>query len=180
MLLVLTGALSTVIGTDFFPTADVGIIKLHYRAPPGTRIEQTEKLVLEVEERIRQIIPASELDTINDMIGVPIYFNLAFVPTDNVGGMDAEILISLKPGHRPSDRLYAGDPREAAARFPGSTFYFQTADIVSQVLNFGLSAPIDVQIQDVNFERSYALGQQTAADDEEDSRRGRRRISCRC
>ena len=87
------------IGTDFFPTADVGIIKLHYRAPPGTRIEQTEKLVLDVERHIRQIIPPAELHTINDMIGVPIYYNLALVPTDNVSGMDAEILIQL--GRRP-------------------------------------------------------------------------------
>ena len=91
-----TGA--RVIGLDFFPTADVGLIKLHYRAPPGTRLERTEELVLQVEDSIRKIIPADELDTINDTVGVPSSFNLAFVPSDNVGAMDAEILISLKPG----------------------------------------------------------------------------------
>ena len=96
---------------------------------------------------------------------MPSSFNLAFVPSDNVSGMDAEILISLKPRASAVDRLH---PRPSAPscrdEFPGSLFYFQTADIVSQVLNFGLSAPIDVQIQDVEFRRApTALGQQAAA-----------------
>jgi multidrug efflux pump subunit AcrB len=158
LVLLLTGGLFTVIGTDFFPTADVGIIKLHYRAPPGTRIEQTEKLVLDVERHIREIIPASELRTINDMIGVPIYYNLALVPTDNVSGMDAEILIQLSEGHRPSADYMREMRRRLPAAFPGSTFYFQTADIVSQVLNFGLAAPIDVQIQGADINASYDTG----------------------
>jgi len=153
-----------VIGTDFFPTADVGIIKLHYRAPPGTRIEQTEKLVLDVEKRIRQIIPAGELKTINDMIGVPIYYNLALVPTDNVSGMDAEILIQLAEGHRPSAEYMQAMRQKLPGAFPGSTFYFQTADIVSQVLNFGLSAPIDVQIQGADINKSYDTGRQLLAE----------------
>ena len=87
---------------DFFPNADVGLIKLHVRAPPGTRIEDTERLILQVEDSLRQIIPADELDTINDTVGVPSSFNLAFVPSDNVGSMDAEILISLKRDHHPT------------------------------------------------------------------------------
>ena len=160
LLLVVSGGLAGVIGLDFFPTADVGLIKLHYRAPPGTRLEQTEELVLQVEDRIRKIIPADELDTINDTIGVPSSFNLAFVPSDNVGAMDAEILISLKPDHHPSIDYIRAIRARLPDEFPGSIFYFQTADIVSQVLNFGLSAPIDVQIQDVNFERATALGRQ--------------------
>jgi multidrug efflux pump subunit AcrB len=155
LVVLLTGGLATVIGTDFFPTADVGIIKLHYRAPPGTRIEQTEKLVLDVERHIRDIIPPDELRTINDMIGVPIYYNLALVPTDNVSGMDAEILIQLSEGHRPSVEYMREIRRRLPGAFPGSTFYFQTADIVSQVLNFGLAAPIDVQIQGANINASY-------------------------
>ena len=157
-LLVVSGGLATVIGLDFFPTADVGLIKLHYRAPPGTRLERTEALVLQVEDSIRKIIPADELDTINDTIGVPSSFNLAFVPSDNVGAMDAEILISLKPGHHPSNDYIRAIRGRLPDQFPGSIFYFQTADIVAQVLNFGLSAPIDVQIQDVNFDRATALG----------------------
>jgi multidrug efflux pump subunit AcrB len=160
ILLGVTGVLATRLGMDFFPSADVGLIKLHYRAPAGTRIEQTEKLVLQVEDRIRQIIPADELDTINDNVGIPSSFNLAFVPSDNVGSMDAEILISLKPEHHPTIDYIRAIRARLPDEFPGSIFYFQTADIVSQVLNFGLSAPVDIQIQDVNFDRAYGLGQQ--------------------
>src|SRR6202000_2940821 len=80
-LVVLTGVLFVTIGTAFSPTADVGIIKLHYRAPPGLRIEETEKSVLAVEKKIREIIPATELRTINDMDGPPLYYHLAFAPT---------------------------------------------------------------------------------------------------
>src|SRR6185312_1702237 len=151
-LLLVTGAFATRIGLDFFPAADVGLIKLHYRGPPGTRLEETEKAVLRVEQSLRKIIPPDELDTINDTVGIPSSFNLAFVPSDNVGSMDAEILISLKPEHHPTIGYIRAIRERLPNEFPGSLFYFQTADIVSQVLNFGLSAPIDVQIQDVNFE----------------------------
>jgi multidrug efflux pump subunit AcrB len=163
LLVLMTGGIFTVIGTDFFPTADVGIIKLHYRAPPGTRIEETEKQVLDVERHIRQIIPPSELHTINDMIGIPIYYNLALVPTDNVGGMDAEILIQLNEGHRPSADYMRQIRSHLPPAFPGSTFYFQTADIVSQVLNFGLAAPLDVQVQGADIKKSYEIGRQLLA-----------------
>src|SRR5580698_1669946 len=163
LLLLLTAGLATIIGTDFFPTADVGIIKLHYRAPAGTRIEETERQVLDVERHIRQIIPASELHTINDMIGIPIYYNLALVPTDNVSGMDAEILIQLGEGHKPSADYMREMRRQLPRAFPGATFYFQTADIVSQVLNFGLAAPLDVQIQGADINKSYDIGRQLLA-----------------
>jgi multidrug efflux pump subunit AcrB len=146
--------LGRVVGTDFFPTADVGILKLHFRAPMGTRIEETETLVLAVQEEIRKIIPAGEISTINDMLGVPIFFNLAFVPTDNISGMDADILISLKHPHKPSAHWMREIREKLPPKFPGSTMYFQNADIVTQVLNFGLPAPIDVQIQDANFDRA--------------------------
>ena len=159
-LLVVSFGLAGLIGTDFFPTADVGIIKLHYRGPPGTKLEETETSVLAVEDSLRRIIPADEIDTINDNIGVPSSFNLAFVPSDNVAAMDAEILVSLKPGHHPTIDYIRAIRARLPSEFPGSLFYFQTADIVSQVLNFGLSAPIDIQIQDTNFERAYGVGQQ--------------------
>ncbi len=146
--------LGRVIGTDFFPAADVGIMKLHFRAPVGTRIEETEKLVLAVQDEIRKIIPPGEISVINDMIGVPLFFNLAFVPTDNISGMDADILISLKKPHKPASHYMREIRARLPAMFPGSTFYFQNADIVTQVLNFGLPAPIDVQIQDANFDRA--------------------------
>jgi multidrug efflux pump subunit AcrB len=149
--------LAVVVGTDFFPSVDAGLMKLHFRAPPGTRIEKTEELVQRVEDDIRAVIPARELETLNDMIGVPLYYNLAFVQTDNVSGMDADILVALKPEHHPTDE-YKKKIRAALERdFPGSAFYFQPADIVSQVLNFGLSAPIDVQIENANLQQSAEI-----------------------
>ena len=158
LVLSLSGAaLLTVVGTDFFPTVDAGLMKLHFRAPPGTRIEETERLVEQVERRIRETVPPDELETVNDMIGVPLFYNLAFVPTDNIGAMDAEILVALKPGHHPTAGYMRALRRSLAATFPGSTFYFQPADIVSQVLNFGVSAPIDVQVEGANLTRSYEI-----------------------
>src|SRR5437667_190576 len=143
LVLVLSGAgLFGVVGTDFFPTVDAGLMKLHVRTPPGTRIEQTEQLVEAVEQQIRQVIPPEELETINDMIGVPTFYNLAFVPTDNIGEMDAEILIALKRHHRPTARYMRKLRATLPAGFLGSSFYFQPADIVTQVLNFGVSAPV--------------------------------------
>ena len=154
-----TLAMAPVIGTDFFPVSDVGILKLHVRAPPGSRLETTETIVAQVEDRIRSIIPPGELRTINSTIGIPFSLNLAFVPSDNVGGMNAEMLVSLHKGHRPSGEYQRLIRERLNAEFPGTRFYFQTADIVSQVLNFGLSAPIDIQIQDLDFVRGRATAQ---------------------
>jgi multidrug efflux pump subunit AcrB len=146
-----------VVGTDFFPSADAGLMKLHFRAPAGTRIEKTERILGDVEARIRAIIPANELEALNDMIGVPVSYNLAFIQTDNVGPMDGDILIGLKPGHHPTAG-YMHRIREMVAReFPGSTAYFQPADIVSQVLNFGLTSPIDVQLELADLGKSYEV-----------------------
>ncbi len=153
---VISFTLLFVVGEDFFPTTDAGMMKLHFRAPSGTRIERTDRYVEDVEKHIRAIVPAGELGTINAMIGVPSSLSIAFVPTDNASGMDAEILVSLKPGHRPTDEYVRLIRADLTRSFPGSTVYFQTADMVSQVLNFGLSAPIDVQVQDNDLQRAYA------------------------
>ncbi|HUB08632.1 MAG TPA: efflux RND transporter permease subunit [Myxococcales bacterium] len=150
-------ALPFVIGTDFFPAVDTGQMKLHFRAPAGTRIEETEKLVLAAEARIREIIPAGELQTINDNIGVPPYYNLGFVGTDNVSGMDAEIRIALRPEHHPTAGYQQAIRRVLEEGFPGCTAYFQSADIVSQVLNFGLAAPVDVQIEGSDLDKDFVL-----------------------
>ncbi|MCW3128434.1 MAG: acriflavin resistance protein [Bacteroidetes bacterium] len=152
---IITMFLIRVIGTDFFPATDSGMMKLHFRAPSGTRIEETEKLVDAAETRIKHIVPPSDLNTINDMIGVPVSYNLAFVNTDNASGMDAEILISLKEGHKPTVGYMKKIRKELNDHFPGCTVYFQSPDIVSQVLNFGLSAPIDIQIQYGDYNKSY-------------------------
>jgi multidrug efflux pump subunit AcrB len=147
-----------VVGRDFFPETDVGILKLHFRAPLGSRLEESERIIEQVEQHIRKIIPAQELQTINSMIGVPTFYNLAFVPSDNVASMDTEVLIALKPGdHAPSAEYRKKIRKDLAENFPGSVSYFQPADIVSQVLNFGLSAPLDVQFQSRDSIKAYEM-----------------------
>ncbi len=153
-----------IVGTDFFPSVDAGLMKLHFRAPHGTRIEETDRLVSRVEKRIREVIPAKELSTINVMIGVPTSFNLGFVQTDNVGSMDADILIALKESHKPTIG-YIKKIREVLSQdFPDSSFYFQPADIVTQVLNFGVPSPIDVQIEGLDLEKSYEYAKKIRED----------------
>ncbi len=152
-----------IVGVDFFPSVDAGLMKLHVRAPAGTRIEETEKLVASVEDEIRKVIPPTELDGINSMIGVPINYNLAFLPTDNVGPMDAEITVQLKHGHRPSAEYRAALRKVLVGRFPQATTYFQPADVVTQVLNFGVSAPVDVQVEGANLGQSLAYANRLKA-----------------
>src|SRR5262245_61822874 len=134
------------VGRDFFPAIDGGQIQLHVRAPAGTRIEATEKIFQQVEDKIREIIPEKDRDLIVDNIGLPARaYNLAFTDGSTIGVNDGVILVSLKQGHRPTNE-YVRKLREALpAAFPGSTFYFQAADIVTQILNFGLPAQIDVR-----------------------------------
>ncbi|MGH9376750.1 MAG: efflux RND transporter permease subunit [Terriglobia bacterium] len=163
LLLAITALLTPAVGTDLFPSADAGLMRLHFRAPAGTRIEDTERLTLEVEDRIRQVIPANELNQITDMIGVPVYYDLAFVQTDNVGEMDADIRVSLKPHHHPTVQYQRELRRELPREFPGCGFYFEAADIVNQVLNFGLSSPIDVQVTGSNYTQSVSYAQRLLA-----------------
>ncbi|MGA2403137.1 MAG: efflux RND transporter permease subunit [Syntrophobacteraceae bacterium] len=150
------------VGTDFFPSVDAGLMKLHFRAPSGTRIEETERMTAAVEDTIRQVIPPGQIDTINDMLGVPIFFNLAFVQTENIGGMDADILIALKKGHSPTG-IYQRKLREVLPNaFPGSTFYFQAADIVTQVLNFGLTSQLSLQVEAMDLSLAYQYARKLA------------------
>jgi multidrug efflux pump subunit AcrB len=149
----LTAGLLLVVGFDFFPSVDAGQMRLHLRAPIGTAIGETERVVARFEEAVRQVIPASELETINDNIGLPVFYNLAFVSTDNIGTQDAEVLIQLRENHRPTEE-YRRRIRGLRERFPGVEIYFQPGDIVSQVLNFGLSAPVDVQVEGPGLQQS--------------------------
>jgi RND family efflux transporter MFP subunit len=149
-----------VVGNDFFPYVDAGMIRLHVRAPTGTRIEETERIVDDVERTIREIIPANELESISDNIGVPISYNLAFYQTDSVGPQDAEILIQLSSKHHPTLMYQDKIRRVLDDRFPNITSYFQAADIISQVLNFGLPASIDAQISGNNLESDYGIAKQ--------------------
>ena len=147
------------IGNDFFPTVDAGQIKLHLRAHSGTRVEETARLCDRVETYIRSVIPKDELDSIVDNVGLPISgINLSYSNSSPIGSEDTDILISLKEVHHPvagyQDTLRA----QLSQRFPGVLFSFLPADITSQILNFGLPAPIDIQItgRDQAANRKYA------------------------
>jgi len=139
--------MAAMFGRDFFPEIDGGQIKLHVRAPAATRIEATERIFDEVEDKIREVVPERDRDLIVDDIGVPQrVYNLAFTDGSTINVNDGTILISLKEGHAPT-ATYVRKLREVLpAAFPSATFYFQPADIITQVLNFGLPAQIDLQV----------------------------------
>jgi multidrug efflux pump subunit AcrB len=140
------------IGRDFFPTVDAGQIRMHIVAASGTRLEQTEKIFSAVEEEIRKIIPAEDVEMIIDNMGVPSeQYNLAFGDSATIGTNDGEVLIALKHERKKSAPAYANDLRtHLKQKFPELTFYFQPADIVSQILNFGLKSPIDIRVAGYN------------------------------
>ena len=147
LMLALGGVMLTVVGRDFFPAIDGGQIKLHVRVPAETRIEGTELIFQDIEDKIREVIPARDRDLIVDDIGVPQrVYNLAFTDGSTINVNDGVILISLKDGHAPTAD-YVRRLREALpAAFPSVTFYFQAADMITQILNFGLPAQIDVRV----------------------------------
>jgi multidrug efflux pump subunit AcrB len=145
-------ALTPWLGENFFPTIDSGQIKLHMRAPTGTRIEESARLATEVEKAIRQAIPADEVKSVVNNIGLPVSgINIAYSNSAPIGPEDTDILISLKEEHRPSADYIATLREQLPRQFPGATFSFLPADIVSQILNFGLPAPIDIQV--IGFKR---------------------------
>ncbi len=159
ILILISFCLSMVVGEDFFPSVDAGMMRLHVRAPTGTRIEHTEYLVDEIERTIRTIVPSSELEGISDNIGLPTSYDLAFYQTDSTGPQDADILIQLNQKHQPT-AMYEQKIREAlAVKFPQVTSYFQAADIVSQVLNFGLPSAIDAQVNGNNLDTDYDIAE---------------------
>ncbi|MCC8392437.1 efflux RND transporter permease subunit [Paraburkholderia sp. MMS20-SJTR3] len=134
-------------GRDFFPAVDTGEIRLHLRAPTGTRIEETARLTDEVEAKIRAVIPAAEQRALLDNIGVPVSgINLTYDSAQPIGSADADILVTLAAKHAPTAQYVARLRNVLNASFPGVTFAFLPADIVSQILNFGQPAPIDVQV----------------------------------
>src|SRR6202030_1371642 len=141
------GVMLTMVGRDFFPAIDGGQIKLHVRAPAATRIEATERIFQEVEDKIREVIPARDRDLIVDDIGVPQRpYNLAFTDGATISVNAGVSLVSLKEGHAPT-ATYMRKLREVLpAAFPSATFYFQAADMITQVLNFGLPSQIDVRV----------------------------------
>ena len=152
------------VGRDFFPTVDTGQFRLHVRAPAGTRIEQTEHYFNEVDNAIRDIIPAAELELVLDHIGLPNRtYAMAFGDSATTGGADGEILVALSHHRSRSTPDYVAQLRqELPQRFPELTFFFQPADIVSQILNFGLPAPIDIQIAGLNRQQNFDMATEIA------------------
>ena len=146
------------LGQDFFPSVDSGQFKLHVRAQTGTRIEETARLVDLVEDSIRKEIPANEVTNILDNIGLPYSgINTSYSNSAAIGPADADIQVSLAEKHKPTDEYVRAIRDKLGREFPGLTFYFLPADIVSQILNFGLPAPIDIQIvgQNIDANRAY-------------------------
>lgn len=156
---ILSFGLAPFLGQDFFPMVDAGQIKLHIRAPTGTRIEQTVSLSDKVSAEVQRIIPKNELGGIVSNVGLSVSgINMAYNNSGTIGVGDADILISLRPDHAPTDGYIKIMREQLPQRFPGTSFAFLPADIVSQVLNFGVPAPIDVQVagRDLAADRTYA------------------------
>src|SRR5450830_204993 len=152
-----------VLGRDFFPSVDAGQIRLHMRAPTGTRIEETARLADAVEAAIREIIPSDQLETILDNLGVPNSgINLSYSNAGTIGTLDGETLLSLREGHPPTEGFVSRLRAELPRRFPGIEFFFQPADIITQILNFGLPAAIDVQFSGNNLAANAALAGELA------------------
>ncbi len=161
---VLSLGLLMFLGQDFFPKVDAGLLRLHVRARPGLRVEETARLCDEVEAELHRQIPGNEIQTILDNIGLPNSgINQSYSSSGTVGSSDAEILISLDPEHHHPTADHIRRLRQVLPqRFPGVEFFFQPADIVTQILNFGLPAPIDIQVIGADMMSNYAIAQQIA------------------
>jgi len=155
-------ALIPVLGRDFFPSVDAGLIRLHMRARAGQRVEETAREADGVDNLIRRIIPPEDLGNILDNIGLfNSTVNTAYSNSGVIGESDAEILIGLKPGRRQQTRYYIDELRQRLAEeFPGTEFFFQPADMISQILNFGVPAPVDIQLIGPDVKANYLLAQQ--------------------
>ncbi|HEY3659571.1 MAG TPA: efflux RND transporter permease subunit [Steroidobacteraceae bacterium] len=163
VLIVVSALLFPLLGRDFFPQVDAGQMRLHVRAPAGTRLEKTQQYFAEVEAQIRKLVGNDQIDAMLDNIGLPYSgINIALSDSATVGPMDGEILISLNQKHRPTAKIIAMLRRELPARFAELQFFFQPADIVDQVLNFGQPAPIDVRISGPDQNAAFALASQIA------------------
>ncbi|HYM75010.1 MAG TPA: efflux RND transporter permease subunit [Candidatus Dormibacteraeota bacterium] len=165
MFCVLSLGLYSFLGQDFFPQVDAGLLRLHVRARPGLRVEETARLCDQIENALREEIPHGQLQTILDNIGLPNSgINQSYSSNGTIGTSDAEILIALNPEkHPPTAELMRHLRQYLPQRFPGTEFFFQPADIVTQILNFGLPAPIDVQVVGNDMQNSYAIAQQIAS-----------------
>jgi CzcA family heavy metal efflux pump len=155
---VLSCCLVFVLGRDFFPSVDGGQIRLHMRVPTGTRIEETARVADEVESVIRAIVPAADLGTVLDNLGVAVSgINKTYSNAGTFGSHDGEIQVSLNSGHRPTEHYIEQMRRELPRRFPGVEFFFQPADMVTQILNFGSPSAIDVKVTGADLRADYGI-----------------------
>jgi multidrug efflux pump subunit AcrB len=162
-LMVVSAALFPFLGRDFFPQVDAGQMRLHVRAPAGTRLEKTQQYFSDVEKEIRKLVGSDQIDVMLDNIGLPYSgINIALSDSATVGPMDGEILISLTEKHESTAKIIAMLRRELPKRFAELQFFFQPADIVDQVLNFGQPAPIDVRISGPDQDQAFALASKIA------------------
>jgi multidrug efflux pump subunit AcrB len=162
---VAAAALAPFVGRDFFPTVDAGQVRLHVTAPPGTRIEETERWFSRVEDKVREVVPAGDRESILDQIGMPSGYNLSITDSSNVSSADGEILIALAHKRSRSTQDTVRALRESLPRaFPELSFYFQPADIVTQILNFGLPSPIDVQVSGAKRDATLAVAKELEGD----------------
>ena len=161
---VLSLGLFSFLGQDFFPQVDAGLLKLHVRGRPGLRVEESARLCDEIESSLREQIPQGQLQTILDNIGLPNSgINQSYSSNGTIGTSDAEILIALDPEHHIPTADLTRHLREFLPRhFPGVEFFFQPADIVTQILNFGIPAPIDVQVVGTDLQTNYEIAQRIA------------------
>lgn len=158
------GVLLPFVGQDFFPQVDAGQFSLHVRANPGTRIEETERIFGQVEDVIRQTIPSEELSLVLDNIGLPVSgINLTYSSGASTGSADGDILAVLKEGHKSTFDYIKQLRQKLTTKFPHYTFFFQPADIVTQILNFGLPAAVDIQIVGNDTKSNYKIAKQIAA-----------------
>ncbi|XGA69664.1 efflux RND transporter permease subunit [Duganella sp. BuS-21] len=149
------------IGSNFFPSVDSGQVLMHVRVPVGTRVEETAVRFARIEQAIRRVIPAEDIETMVDNIGLPASsINLTYNNTGMMGAQDGDFQIALKEGHQPTAEYVRKLRVELPQEFPDTTFSFPPADIVGQILNFGAPAPVDVQIRGANLEGNYAYAQQ--------------------
>jgi multidrug efflux pump subunit AcrB len=152
------------LGRNFFPSVDSGQILMHVRAQVGTRVEETANRFAEIENAVRQIIPPSQLATLADNIGLPISsINMTYNNTGMIGSQDGDIQIALKPGHAASDEYIRRMREQLPRRFPGISFAFLPADIVSQILNFGSPAPINIQVRGASIAADMVYAQELLA-----------------
>ena len=163
---ILSVMLVGVLGRDFFPKVDAGQIRMHMRARTGLRIEETARLADQVNGVIKETIPKEELTTVLDNIGLPYSgINLTYSNSGTIGSSDAEFLVQLKETRGKPTGMYINELREKLPqRFPGVQFYFQPADIVTQILNFGTPAPIDVEVTGANQRGNYLIGEKLASE----------------